>query len=250
MIAERATRLIELSQEYDRREQQRKQWQDYQRLRDGLKEVNEILFPPFGTAVTLRDLRDPSLGDLRADGQARQLKEQAAEAMAKFNASPASLVGQTSFPLPTFKRTASGIAGRTNDELTRTWAGYVERSAPSVPLDLVELFSRIPGKRELASQVQRLDSEVRRAPQNPPRDRDDLDQFHDLLKRLVDALQALFRSGDGRGSISLELQQFIQSASAPGGAPLTSITPEVLAGLSQIGILGAFAVRTSTTRTA
>jgi hypothetical protein len=254
MITERAARLIESCKLYVEREGARRQREEYEGLRDGLKEAAASLFPAYSTTVTLRDLRGNGVPALSPIPQAGQMKTQTVEASAKFAAAPASLVGQNQFQIPGFKRSAVAVARRADEELAVIWARYVDEAVPAAPADLVELFARIPSKRDAAHEVRRLTSEVRLARQRPPRDRQQLDAFAELVGQLSAALAKLFQGrgdgedGPGRRDMPDRVREFIDQASSVAGAPVTAATAEVLEWLRDAGIIDAFVVRTASPR--
>jgi hypothetical protein len=250
VITERATKLRELCKQYVEREQERRRREDYERLRDGLKEAAATLFPSYSACISLREL-GAALLDPQPSAQARQLKVQAAESLEKFAAAPSSLVGTDQFPIPAFKRAASAVAKRMDEELLTAWVGHIKKEAPAVPEELVILFARIPGKREAASEVGRLAAEVDRFRDQLPRDRHRLDAFRDLMARLAVALRNLFQgqnSGSNVTDMPAQVRDFIEKASTTNGAPIEAATREVIEWLRGAGIISAFVVRTAATR--
>lgn len=260
MITARASQLVESCKQYVNCDKERRNREEYERLREGLKEIADALFPTYLASAAMRGLQPLGVGDLNPNPQAGQLKTQCMEALAKFAASPASQVGQNQFPLPRFKREATAVARRAEEDLLALWTRYVDVSVPVVPVELVALFARIPGKRDAADDVTQLASEVRSTRVQLPRDRQQLDALGDLVLRLSVALRKLFRGHSGEPIDSNEpdlpeardmpdnVREFIDKASTISGAPVTTASTEVLSWLREAGIIDAFVVRTATPR--
>jgi hypothetical protein len=170
------------------------------------------------------------------------LRNQAAGVLERFEANPetiieadASLKGSFWDPLATL------TSQRLRPAFMGTWHRHVDAALPLINASLIAHLKVIPPLTRKVEQIERLDSDAQTLRQVLPANAEAFSRLASVAESLKAAAQELLGTGDG--DVPSEVLAFLEQVSAPGGALIEFLTPEVRGWLTSRDLLASLRLR-------
>lgn len=235
MIAERSRELVESLRYKEQLEENVTRSAAFQARAEEIAGSIGDLMPKI---AALRALRSRGLGAPGASSHVTPLLQRVNSMRRNYDADPSWIIDSDRFNPNPFRGNLRGLQTALDTHISQAWARYTAERMPPIGDDLLNLFWMIPDFAPTVRKVRDLIGKINDRRNKAVPEEADFSSFDGLVREVEDAWAEL-KSDDLPESV----MHFLRSSAGHEGAPLETLTGEVVEWLGARGITGSFRIR-------
>lgn len=235
MITERSAKLVELLRYKEQLTENAGRGAAFQSRQEEIAGHVGDLGPK---VAAVKALRARAIQGLDATSHVTPLLQRITSMRGSFDEDPSWIIDNDRFNPNPFRGNLRGLHSTLDAHISQAWTHYTEERMPPISEDLLNLFGMIPDFVPTVRKVRDLLAKINTRRNKRLPDEQDFVAFDALIEEVEEEWKGL-RSDNLPGSV----MRFLRSSAGREGAPLSSLTPEVTAWLTERGIVESFHIR-------